>query len=258
MSSIEIYRRVAMEKTKRGTTGLKVGLALIAGFALALIIIMYVYLCVEIANTNGDMVIEYDKLKTVMADDVFYLSQDFLIDNNLEIEPIYTNGYYDSNSDNYIYGDKYLGDVVLEYDRNKIGSNVFMKEELKNVDFNTRVKNIDLYRYELICDVADEIPIRVSVVGAPGVNKKHKYDQSFGDVQYAILDKDLTTYYKGIGKSYEIKAQVGKSGLIKKYARLKITVSVDAEYVKEYTSGQIEERVDSLLNSSLNYVEFFK
>ncbi len=249
-----------MGKTKSGTTGLKVGLILIAIFIIALAIMTYVLFCVELGNPYGDIVIKYDKLKTVMADDVFYLSQDFLKDNNLEIEPIYSNGYYDSNFDKniYIYGEINLGDVVLEYDRNKIGSNVFMKEELKNVDFNTRVKNIDLYRYELICDVEDEIPIRVSVVGAPGVNKKHKYDQSFGDVQYAILDKDLTTYYKGIGKSYEIKAQVGKSGLIKKYARLKITVSVDAEYVKEYTSGQIEERVDSLLNSSLNYVEFFK
>lgn len=249
-----------MGKTKSGTTGLKVGLILIAILIIALAIMTYVLFCVELGNPYGDIVIKYDKLKTVMADDVFYLSQDFLIDNNLEIEPIYSNGYYDSNFDKniYIYGEINLGDVVLEYDRNKIGSNVFMKEELKNVNFDTRVKNIDLYRYELICDVADEIPIRVSVVGAPGVNKKHKYDQSFGDVQYAILDKDLTTYYKGIGKSYEIKAQVGKSGLIKKYARLKITVSVDAEYVKEYTSEQIEERVDSLLNSSLNYIEFFK
>ncbi len=249
-----------MGKTKSGTTGLKVGLILIAIFIIALAIMTYVLFCVELGNPFGDIVIKYDKLKTVMADDVFYLSQDFLKDNNLEIEPIYSNGYYDSNFDKniYIYGEINLGDVVLEYDRNKIGSNVFMKEELKNVNFDTRVKNIDLYRYELICDVEDEIPIRVSVVGAPGVNKKHKYDQSFGDVQYAILDKDLTTYYKGIGKSYEIKEQVGKSGLIKKYARLKITVTVDAEYVKEYTSEQIEERVDSLLNSSLNYVEFFK
>ncbi|MDE7071101.1 MAG: hypothetical protein K2O86_03910 [Clostridia bacterium] len=249
-----------MGKTKSGTTGLKVGLILIAILIIALAIMTYVLFCVELGNPYGDIVIKYNKLKTVMADDVFYLSQDFLIDNNLEIEPIYSNGYYDSNFDKniYIYGEINLGDVVLEYDRNKIGSNVFMKEELKNVDFNTRVKNIDLYRYELLCDVDGEIPVRVSVVGAPGVNKKHKYDQSLGDVQYAILDKDLTTYYKGIGKSYEIKAQVGKSGLIKKYARLKITVSVDAEYVKEYTSEQIEERVDSLLNSSLNYVEFFK
>lgn len=249
-----------MGKTKSGTTGLKVGLILITIFIIALAIMTYVLFCVELGNPYGDIVIKYDKLKTVMADDIFYLSQDFLKDNNLEIEPIYSNGYYDSNFDKniYIYGEINLGDVVLEYDRNKIGSNVFMKEELKNVNFDTRVKNIDLYRYELICDVADEIPIRVSVVGAPGVNKKHKYDQSFGDVQYAILDKDLTTYYKGIGKSYEIKAQVGKSGLIKKYARLKITVTVDAEYVKEYSSEQIEERVDSLLNSSLNYIEFFK
>lgn len=202
-----------MGKTKSGTTGLKVVLILIAIFIIALAIMTYVLFCVELGNPYGDIVIKYDKLKTVMADDVFYLSQDFLIDNNLEIEPIYSNGYYDSNFDKniYIYGEINLGDVVLEYDRNKIGSNVFMKEELKNVNFDTRVKNIDLYRYELICDVEDEIPIRVSVVGAPGVNKKHKYDQSFGDVQYAILDKDLTTYYKGIGKSYEIKAQVGKS-----------------------------------------------
>lgn len=249
-----------MGKTKSGTTGLKVGLILIAIFIIALAIMTYVLFCVELGNPFGDIVIKYDKLKTVMADDVFYLSQDFLKDNNLEIEPIYSNGYYDSNFDKniYIYGEINLGDVVLEYDRNKIGSTVFMKEELKNVNFDTRVKNIDLYRYELICDVEDEMPIRVSVVGAPGVNKKHKYDQSFGDVQYAILDKDLTTYYKGIGKSYEIKAQVGKSGLIKKYARLKITVTVDAEYVNDYTPEQIEERVDNLLNASLNYVEFFK
>ncbi|MDE5655415.1 MAG: hypothetical protein K2I46_07440, partial [Clostridia bacterium] len=216
----------------------------------------------DLGNTNGDMVIKYDKLKTVMADDVFYLSQDFLIDNNLEIVPIYSKGHYgeDFDKNSYIYGEINLGDVILEYDTNKIRSDVFTKKELKNVNFDidTRLKNIDLYRYELICDEEGEIPGLVRGVGAPCVNKKHKYDQSIGNVQYAILDKELTTYYKGIGKSYEIKGQVGKVGLIKKYARLKITVTVDAEYVKDYTSEQIEERIDNLLNSSLNYIEFYK
>ena len=214
-------------------------------------------ICVDIGNTNGDVVIKYDKLKTVMADDVFYLSQDFMTDNNLKIAPIYNNGYYDERYEEYIYGNINLGDIVLEYDTNKVGSNLFMREELKNINFDTRVKNIDLYRYELISDGADKIPVRVSVVGAPKMNKKHKYDQSFGNVKYAILDKELTTYFTGIGKSYEIKAQVGKSGLIKKYARLKITVTVDAEHVNDYTVEQIEDRVDELLKSSLSYLEFF-
>lgn len=249
-----------MAKTKSGTTGIKVGLAIIAVSILTLAIFLYVCVFFDLNNTNGDTVIKYDKLKTVMADDVFYLSKDFLSDNNLEIDPIYNNGYYDINWDvkEYIYGNINLGDVVLEYDTNKVGSNPFKSARLTSSDFDSRIKNIDLYRYELISNVDGVIPVRVSVVGAPKVNKKHKYDQSYGDVKYAILDKELTTYYKGIGKSYEIKGQVGKSGLIKKYARLKITVTVDAEYVNDYTPEQIEERVDELLKSSLNYIEFFK
>lgn len=68
-----------MGKTKSGTTGLKVGLILIAILIIALAIMTYVLFCVELGNPYGDIVIKYDKLKTVMADDVFYLSQDFLI-----------------------------------------------------------------------------------------------------------------------------------------------------------------------------------
>lgn len=245
-----------MAKTKMDL-GLLIGLVLMIIFAIALSSTVYVLACVEYVNTNGDMVLKYDNLKRVMADDVFYLSQDFVIENGLETVPILGYSYYenDNNINEDIY---YFGDVVLEYDTNKVGSNLFMREELKKIDFNSRVKNIDLYRYELISACEEGIPVRVSVVGAPKVNKKHKYNQSYGNVKYAVLDSKLTKYYKGIGKSYEIKAQVGKVGLIKKFARLKITVTVDAEYVNDYATEQIEERVDSMLKSSLNYVEFYK
>ena len=69
---------------------------------------------------------------------------------------------------------------------------------------------------------------------------------------------ELTKYFTGIGKSYEIKGQVGKAGLIKKYSRLKITVTVDAQNVNDYTKVQIEERVDKVLNSALKYVQRYE
>ena len=48
---------------------------------------------------------------------------------------------------------------------------------------------------------------------------------------------------------------MGKVGLIKKYSRLKITVTVDAQNVNNYTQEQIEERVDAVLASALKYVQ---
>lgn len=240
--------------------GLKVGIVLMLIFAIALASMIYVFFCVDFTDSNGDWVIDYNKLKFIMADNVFYLSQDFAIDNNLEIKPIYENGRYDRDKNIYLYGAGVacLGEVVLEYDENKVDKDTINEMKKQGYSFSKHVKNIDLYRYELVsASIIDGIPVRVSIVGAQGVNKKHKYDQSFGDVKYAILDKELTTYYTGKGKSYEIKGQVGKSGLIKKYARLKITVTVDAEIAPNYSSESIEERVDALLAASLNYVEFF-
>ena len=238
-----------MTKAKNGKVGLTIGIVLTLIFAITLASLVYVFFCVDFVDGKRDMVISYKALKTVMENDVLYLSDDFIEDNNLKIDPLYSRLYPKENGQN----PKrfYVGDVVLEYDCNKtkIGMNN------SSVDFGKRVEKIDLYRYELISDDASSIPVRVSVVGAVGTTKKVKYDKEVGNGdKYAALDKELTTYFKGIGKSYEVKGQVGKSGLIKKYSRLKITVIVDAQNVNKYTKEQVEERVDELLNSALKYI----
>ena len=114
-----------------------------------------------------------------------------------------------------------------------------------------------MYRYELqTIEGYDGIPVRVNICGAVGLVKNRKYDNSIpnGD-SYAILDDSLTTYITGKGKSYEVKGVVGKFGVIKKYSRLKITVTVDADKLDNYTEDEIEKRVNEVLSSALNYIE---
>ena len=231
-----------MTKIKSGKKGLIVGLTLALIFAVIVSVEIYVFFCVDMGSGNVDTIIKYNNLQTTTTDSMLYLSEDFIDDNNLEIAPIYSskpNSAIDFN-------DKYLGDVVLEYNTHKISTG-----------FNQNVIKTDLYRYELISSSDNgDIPIRVNVVGAVGTNKKHKYDKEVGNGdKYAVLDTELTKYFTGIGKSYEIKGQVGKVGLIKKYSRLKITVTVDAQNVNDYTQEQIEERVDAVLASALKYVQ---
>ena len=242
-----------MAKTKN--IGLKVGIVLALILAITVSTMVYLFFNHTFGNSHGDMVIDYNRLKPLTASDMFYLSQDFALDNNLQIKPIYQNYEYDQDG-KMIAGGTKLGEVVLEYDKNKVSKDDYRL--IIDISYVAKhVKHIDLYKYELVSADKDGIPVRVSVVGAQGVNKKHKYNQSYGDVKYAILNNELTTYYTGIGKSYELKAQVGKSGAIKKYARLKITVPVDAEIASVYSSESIEREVDELLDSALNYVEFF-
>ena len=155
------------------------------------------------------------------------------------------------------YGDE-VGEVYLEFNPNKVKFG-----QIKSISrydykfFNGRVKNIDLYRYELqTIEGYDGIPVRVNICGAVGLVKNRKYDNSIpnGD-SYAILDDSLTTYITGKGKSYEVKGVVGKFGVIKKYSRLKITVTVDADKLDNYTEDEIEKRVNEVLSSALNYIE---
>ena len=231
-----------MTKIKSGKKGLIVGLTLALIFAVIVSVEIYVFFCVDMGSGNVDTIIRYNYLQKKTTNSMLYLSEDFLDDNNLEIVPIYSSKP-DSALD---FVNNYLGDVILEYNTHKISTG-----------FNKNVIKTDLYRYDLVSNIDDEdITIRVNVVGAVGANKKHKYDKEVGNGDmYAVLDNELTVYFTGIGKSYEIKGQVGKSGLIKKYSRLKITVTVDAQNINDYTKEQIEERVDTVLNSALKYVQ---
>ncbi|MDE6869753.1 MAG: hypothetical protein K2J75_03405 [Clostridia bacterium] len=232
-----------MTKTKSGKKGLIIGLVLTLIFAIILSVEIYIFFCVDTVNSNCDTVIKYDNLQQTTTDTMLYLSDEFLYENDLDIAPVYAYNYHSQANGFY---NEYLGDVVLEYDTNKISTG-----------FNKKVIKTDLYRYELVGqDSEGLIPITVNVVGAVGSSNKHKYDKEVGNGdKYAVLDNELTVYFTGIGKSYEIKGQVGKSGLIKKYSRLKITVTVDAQNINDYTKEQIEERVDTVLNSALKYVQ---
>ncbi len=232
-----------MTRIKNCKKGLTVGLILTLILAIILSVEIYIFFCVDTVNSNRDTVIKYDKLQTTTADAMLYLSDEFLDVNDLDITPVYAYDYHIQTNSFY---NEYLGDVVLEYDTNNI-----------ETAFNRNVIKTDLYRYELVSSSDNgNIPIRVNVVGAVGTNKKHKYDKEVGNGdRYAVLDTELTKYFTGIGKSYEIKGQVGKVGLIKKYSRLKITVTVDAQNVNDYTQEQIEERVDAVLASALKYVQ---
>ncbi len=235
-----------MSKTNRKNVGFKVSIALSLISLITLSTLLLCFFFLDTSLQNGDMVIEYNQLQNVMRGDVLYLSDDFIKNNNLKIMPIYSEGYEEIDGVLFFEGE-YFGNVYLEYDGRKV----------KTENFSQRVENIDLYRYEMISENNDGlIPIRVNIMGAVGANKKHNYDCEMqnGD-KYAILDDGLEPYLNGLGKSYEVKGQVGKSGLIKKYSRLKITVSVDAEYIKIYSREDIENRIDRVLESSLEYVE---
>ncbi|MCI8944764.1 MAG: hypothetical protein HFE33_03730 [Clostridia bacterium] len=244
-------------KLKKAKITLLIGVILLTALTLIVVGELISIYCYD--DGYGDMAIYYDDLKTVMSNDVLYLSPKFAEDNNLQIRPIRNlQNNPDPDAEHGIcYGDE-VGEVYLEFNPNKVKFG-----QIKSISrydykfFNGRVKNIDLYRYELqTIEGYDGIPVRVNICGAVGLVKNRKYDNSIpnGD-SYAILDDSLTTYITGKGKSYEVKGVVGKFGVIKKYSRLKITVTVDADKLDNYTEDEIEKRVNEVLSSALNYIE---
>ena len=186
--------------------------------------------------------ISYEYLKTVMADDVVYLSDEFMEENNLAIKEHIP----DDPNLLPIYGVD--GPVTLFMNKRKVrGVN----------DYTKRVENIDNYSYSMISK--DNMPITVSVRGVAGKddNIRTKCDKKTADgYKYGMsYGGELINTASSIYKEVVVRTNANKSLINKKKCILSVSVSIAKTDAQNYTEEEIISKFDEILNSALSHIE---
>lgn len=216
-----------MTKGKKVLTG-------IGMFLLVVVILAGITLGIIIAILNSGQNPErdevyYGNLKTIMQDDVVYLSDEFMTENNLTLE---------------------LGSVAyLFYNKNKV----------HNPDFTQRVEGIDEYYYGCKSKDNDEMPISVGVRGVVGepANVDVKYNKKTSDgLKYGFTENGEIYYKNGyLSKTIVIKTY-GRNALINKNScTLIVSVSMTAQEAQNHTDDELITKLDDVLTSALKYIQ---
>lgn len=190
---------------------------------------------------SGHSVIEYENLRAVMQDDVIYISDDFLNENNLQLRSIYSGKY----------GPR-LGNVRLDYSDKKLVDS--------NTDFTGRVENMDSYTYELLVDneyddndIPASIPLTVEVKGSVGKRDDLTFDKTAnGGYEYTILNMQETE--ENLSKKCVVKFEEKISVFKKKYCSLEVSVSLSKNLssLYGYSQEEIEKEFDKIISSAIN------
>lgn len=197
----------------------------------------------------GHSAIEYENLQAVMEDDVIYISDKFLSDNNMELRSL----------KEWQYGPT-LGNVRLDYKDKK------MIDE--NTDLTGRIENITSYTYDTyVINEYDEdgkplyMPISVNVKGIAG---KKKYNLEFDKVTSDGYKYSVDELQESNGKmsktcivSHEKKISLTKT----KHYWLEISVSISQSEAElyGYSKQDVESEFDRVIASALaNITEYSK
>ena len=222
-----------MTRTKK--TFKVIGIILLALVILAGIITGIIFWCLGKSYVPGSMYINYSNLRRVMQDDVVYLSDEFLLENDLTILQL---------------GESSDENVVLGF--NNLNGKV-------KTDFTQRVEGIDEYTYWLKSNDNTDMPISVCVNGIAGKNDNIKTkckQKTVAGYNYG-MEYNGEVYYRenALSKGFVVRT-IGKKSLInKKNCMLYIYVSVNLEDAKNYTDDEIIVRIDKVINSALNNIE---
>ena len=193
---------------------------------LAVLILGIIWGILNSGYLPGNTSISLDKLSTVMADDIVYLSDDFLTSNNLERV-----GFL-GNVD-------YVNDVMIHY-------NVYKVDNIPN--FSARVENLDGCSYYLSSkEDSEDIPINVDVYFSTKKDKNHKYKQEYNGYKYCIdivLDNKL---------SYYIKTTPRKGATCIVYLSIEIKKDVADNYTEEEKSARAEQIFKSAVDNIVYY-----
>ncbi|MDE7349424.1 MAG: hypothetical protein K2N53_07155 [Clostridia bacterium] len=171
----------------------------------------------------------YENLKTIMQDDVVYLSDEFMTENNLTLE---------------------LGSVAYLF---------YNKKKVHNPDFTQRVEGIDEYYYGLKSKDNDEMPVSVGVRGVVGepmnVDVKYNKTTSVG-LKYGFMENGEIYLKNGcLSKTIVIKAY-GRNALINKNScTLIVSVSMTAQEAQNHTDDELITKFDDVLTSALKYIQ---
>ncbi len=226
-----------MTKGKKALKG--IGITLLVLLILAAIIFGIIIAILNGGYNPDGAAIEYSYLRIVMQDDVVYLADEFMSENNLSFKVLPPENPY-HNIDNAVY---------LNINRRKV----------HDYDFTKRVENLDGYSYSLVNNSEDSMPIAVSVRGIAGkddniktkCNKKtvdgYKYGMSYG----GELIRNSSVIYKEV----VVRTNGSKSLISKKNCILEVSVSIRLEDAQYYNDEEIIARFDEVLNSALAHIE---
>ena len=195
---------------------------------LAVLILGIIWGILNSGYNPGDAFISFDNLSMVMEDDIVYLSDDFLMVNNLERV-----GFL-GNAD---YADK----VMISYNSIKV-----------NPDFSARVENLDVCSYYLSSKEDSEgIPITIDVgfSTSKDKNKNHKYKQEYNGYKYCtdIVLGDKLIYY--------VKTSPRKGATCIVSLLIEVKKDVADNYTEEQKNARIEQIFKSAVDNIVRYEE---
>lgn len=228
-----------MTKGKKALTGIAITLLVL--LVLAAIIFGIIAYCFGQWFVPESREICYEDLKTVMADDVVYLADEFMEENNLILKTCDEAQHYDPN----LFP---LHTVTLYMNRRNVqGVN----------DYTKRIENIDEYSYSMISKA--NMPITVSVRGVAGKNDniKTKCDKKTDDgYKYGMsYGGELINTTSSIYKEAVVRTNASKSLVNKKNCILTVSVSIATTDAQNYTEEEIIAKFDKILNSALTHIE---
>ncbi|MDE6189192.1 MAG: hypothetical protein K2G37_02760 [Clostridia bacterium] len=223
-----------MTKAKKAvviTVSVILALALIAGLILGLILwgIANAYIPEEVSTNH-----EY--LQTVMADDVVYLSDDFVTGNSLEWQPLeLVTPPQDLQPSGIVTPPQ---DVWLVYNSHKYDVPSYATERAKGVEsYSYRLKSSEDY---------DGIPVIVGVTASVknDRNNRKKYINEYGGYKYRYY-VDASDAERSV---YNIKTTP------KKFKTCILTISIKIQNDSSYTDEQIKAREEEIFKSAVDNI----
>ena len=193
---------------------------------LAVLILGIIWGILNSGYLPGNTSISLDKLSTVMADDIVYLSDDFLTSNNLERV-----GFL-GNVD-------YVNDVMINY-------NVYKVDNTPN--FSARVENLDGCSYYLSSkEYSDGIPVNVDVYFSTKKDKNHKYNQEYNGYKYcADIVGDKYTYF--------VKTTPRKGAT----CIMTLRIFTKEDVADKYTEEEKSARAEQIFKSAVDNIVYYK
>ncbi|MDE6189191.1 MAG: hypothetical protein K2G37_02755 [Clostridia bacterium] len=194
---------------------------------LAVIILSIIWAILNSGNYPAEAFTDHEYLQTVMADDVVYLSDDFVTGNSLEWLPRE-------------FGPTSIStDVELEYNRRKYDVPIYVTK---------RAEVVYCYRYSLRSSTDyDGIPVIVHVmakVGKDSGGNMRKYINEYGGYKYRYYI-DASDAERSV---YDIKTTP------KKFKTCILTISIKIQNDSSYTDEQIQARSEEIFKSAVDNI----
>ena len=218
-----------MSKTKKAIL-----ITILTIVMLTVLIFEIILLCLGNATLPRREIIYYDELQALLKDNIVYISDKFIQENNLDIVAIYS-GWYNGEP----VGD-IIGEVSIGYNgipQMDWSDHALVAKNLGGVSYSFRSKQED-----------DKIPIEMEVNIFIRNSKDAEYAYEYGAFKYAILNSSVNN------KEYSIKAKPRKRGR----CQLKLNIAIKEDVADKYSEEEKNARIEQIFKSAIDNIVLYQ